>query len=150
MDVFERGMWQLCHVRRLAFYFDISFYLMQHTPLLRSINLIRISCTLLSFYHWINLYMILLSFVMLLLNSVFSPIISASMIYWYQHLASFKKLLKIFSSRDVFDVFSSILWRCNVLVKLKLQHPPPPGILRAFDTFAILGRSLPGGGKFEP
>ena len=34
--------------------------------------------------------------------------------------------------------------------------PPPPGIPRAFDTFAVLGRrefdyqSLPGGGEFDP
>ena len=44
----------------------------------------------------------------------------------------------------------------NVSVKSKLQHaPPPPGIPRAFDTFAVPGRrefdyqSLPGGGEFE-
>ena len=30
------GTGQLCHVRKLAFYFIISFYLMQHTPLWRS------------------------------------------------------------------------------------------------------------------
>ena len=30
------GTGQLCHVRRLAFYFIISFYLMQHKPLWRS------------------------------------------------------------------------------------------------------------------
>ena len=41
-----------------------------------------------------------------------------------------------------------------VSVKSKLQHPPP-GIPRAFDTFAVPGRrefddqSLPGGGEFE-
>ena len=34
--VHERGTWQLCHVRRLAFPLNISFYLMQHTPLWRS------------------------------------------------------------------------------------------------------------------
>ena len=28
MDVHERGAWQLCHVRRLAFPLNISFYLM--------------------------------------------------------------------------------------------------------------------------
>ena len=34
--------------------------------------------------------------------------------------------------------------------------PPPPGIPRAFDTFAVPGRrefdyqSLPGGGEFDP
>ena len=32
--------------------------------------------------------------------------------------------------------------RCNVSVKSKLQHPPPPGIPRAFDVF-----SCPGGGN---
>ena len=36
MDVHERGTWQLCHVRRLAFPLNISFYLMQHTRLWRS------------------------------------------------------------------------------------------------------------------
>ena len=35
-DVHERGTWQLCHVKRLAFPLNISFYLMQHTPLWRS------------------------------------------------------------------------------------------------------------------
>ena len=34
--VHERGTWQLCHVRRLAFPLNISFYLMQHSPLWRS------------------------------------------------------------------------------------------------------------------
>ena len=46
----------------------------------------------------------------------------------------------------------------NVSVKSNLQHAPPPfpGIPRAFDTFAVLGRrefdyqSLPGGGEFDP
>ena len=45
----------------------------------------------------------------------------------------------------------------NVSVKSKLQHaPPPPGIPRAFDTFAVPGRrefdyqSFPGGGEFDP
>ena len=43
-----------------------------------------------------------------------------------------------------------------VPVKSKLQHAPPPGIPRAFDTFAVPGRrefdyqSLPGGGEFDP
>ena len=43
-----------------------------------------------------------------------------------------------------------------ISVKSKLQHPPPPGIPRAFDTFAVLERrefdyqSLPGGGEFDP
>ena len=43
----------------------------------------------------------------------------------------------------------------NVSVKSKLQHAPP-GIPRAFDTFAVPGRrefdhqSLPGGGEFDP
>ena len=42
-----------------------------------------------------------------------------------------------------------------VWVKSKLQHAPP-GIPRAFDTFAVPGRrefdyqSLPGGGEFDP
>ena len=42
-----------------------------------------------------------------------------------------------------------------VSVKSKLQHVPP-GIPRAFDTFAVPGRrefdyqSLPGGGEFDP
>ena len=48
MDGYEGGTWQLCHVRRLAFYFNISFYLMQHTPLLRSkFRILRINCILL-------------------------------------------------------------------------------------------------------
>ena len=34
--VHEQGTWQLCHVRRLAFPLNTSFYLMQHTPLWRS------------------------------------------------------------------------------------------------------------------
>ena len=34
--VYERGPWQFCHVRRLAFPLNISFYLMQHTPLWRA------------------------------------------------------------------------------------------------------------------
>ena len=43
----------------------------------------------------------------------------------------------------------------NASVKSKLQHAPP-GIPRAFDTFAVPGRrefdyqSLPGGGEFDP
>ena len=47
--------------------------------------------------------------------------------------------------------------KCYVSVKSKLQHaPPPPGIPRAFDTFAVPGgrafdyQSLPGGGEFDP
>ena len=45
---------------------------------------------------------------------------------------------------------------CNVSVKSKFQHAPPPGIPRAFDTFAVPGRrefdyqSLSGGGEFDP
>ena len=40
------GTGQLCHVRRLAFYFIISFYLMQHTPLSRSkFRILRIKKT---------------------------------------------------------------------------------------------------------
>ena len=45
----------------------------------------------------------------------------------------------------------------NVSVKSKRQHAPPPrGIPRAFDTFAVPGRrefdyqSLSGGGEFDP
>ena len=43
-----------------------------------------------------------------------------------------------------------------VSVKSKLQHPPPPGIPRAFDTFVVQGRrefdyqSRPRGGEFDP
>ena len=41
-----RGTWQLCHVRRLAFPLNISFYLMQHTPLWRSkFRILRIKKT---------------------------------------------------------------------------------------------------------
>ena len=46
--------------------------------------------------------------------------------------------------------------QCYVSVKSKLQHAPPSGIPRAFDTFAVPGRrefdyqSLPGGGEFDP
>ena len=42
----------------------------------------------------------------------------------------------------------------NVSVKSTLQHSPPPGIPRAFDSFDVPGRrefdyqSLPGGGEF--
>ena len=46
MDVHERGTWQLCHVRRLAFPLNISFYVMQHTPLWRSkFRILRIKKT---------------------------------------------------------------------------------------------------------
>ena len=46
MDIHERGTWQLYHVRRLAFPLNISFYLMQHTPLWRSkIRILRIKKT---------------------------------------------------------------------------------------------------------
>ena len=46
MDVHERGTWQLCHVRRLAFPLNISCYLMQHTPLWRSkFGILRIKKT---------------------------------------------------------------------------------------------------------
>ena len=38
----KRGKWKLCHVRILAFHFNISFYSMQHTPLWRSKFGIRI------------------------------------------------------------------------------------------------------------
>ena len=43
-----------------------------------------------------------------------------------------------------------------VSVKSKLQHAPPPGIPRVFDTFAVPGsrefgyQGLPGGGEFDP
>ena len=44
--VHKRGTWQLCHVRRLAFPLNISFYLMQHTPLWRSkFRILRIKKT---------------------------------------------------------------------------------------------------------
>ena len=46
MDVHERGTWQLCLVRRLAFPLNVSFYLMQHTPLWRSkFRILRIKKT---------------------------------------------------------------------------------------------------------
>ena len=50
---------------------------------------------------------------------------------------------------------SVVEWLGYVSVKWKLQHAPP-GIPRAFDTFAVPGRrefdyqSLPGGGEFDP
>ena len=44
--VHEGGTWQLYHVRRLAFPLNISFYLMQHTPLWRSkFRILRIKKT---------------------------------------------------------------------------------------------------------
>ena len=44
--VHKRGTWLLCHVRRLAFPLNISFYLMQHTPLWRSkFRILRIKKT---------------------------------------------------------------------------------------------------------
>ena len=44
--VHERGTWQLCQVRRLGFPSNISFYLMQHTPLWRSkFRILRIKKT---------------------------------------------------------------------------------------------------------
>ena len=60
--------------------------------------------------------------------------------------------LKIPNSRYKIPRFS----RDNVSVKSKLQHAPPPGIPRVFDTFAVPGRrefdyqSFPGGGEFDP
>ena len=46
MDVNERGTWQLCHVKGLAFPFNISFCLMQHTPLWSSqFRILRIKKT---------------------------------------------------------------------------------------------------------
>ena len=54
------------------------------------------------------------------------------------------------------DVTRNLFRELYVSVKSKLQHaPPPPGIPRAFDTFAVPGRrkfdyqSLPGGGEFD-
>ena len=42
----ERGTWQHCNFRRLAFHLSISFYLMQHTPLWRSkFRILRIKKT---------------------------------------------------------------------------------------------------------
>ena len=45
MDVHERGKWQLRHVGRLAFHFNISFYLLEHSPLWRSKFRIRMKKT---------------------------------------------------------------------------------------------------------
>ena len=63
----------------------------------------------------------------------------------------------LFSALILFSSASNIrLSASNVSVKSKLQHAPPPGIPRAFDTFAVPGRrefdyqSLPGGGEFDP
>ena len=45
-----------------------------------------------------------------------------------------------------------VMYRSNQ----SFNMPPPPGIPRAFDTFAVPGRrefdyqSLPGGGEFDP
>ena len=149
------GTGQLCHVRRLAFYFIISFYLMQHKPLWRSkfrilrikktrtkIGTLRILHTSLKLHRnirsgsrsqrptWgkqellltrfghgvehssvaqkfqrlcfcfylyfpellsLNLYMTLLSFVMLLLNYVFSPIQQAHCILMSASASFMKK-----------------------------------------------------------
>ena len=71
----------------------------------------------------LNLYMTLLSFVMLLLNYVFSPIQQAHCILM-SALASFmKKNLWKFTARVMFLAMCTILWRC----KLK---PPQNGNLK--------------------
>ena len=55
----------------------------------------------------------------------------------------------------LYGKFASYFSSYNVSVKSKLQHAPP-GIPRAFDTFAVPGRrefdyqSLPAGGEFDP
>ena len=80
-----------------------------------------------------------------IMTSFFSPTtipwLHHSVDFWGVHLRL--HLLMIFFVND------------NVSVKSKLQHAPP-GISRAFDTFAVPGRrefdyqSLPGGGEFDP
>ena len=45
-DEWQMNTWQLCHVRKLAFPLNISFYLTQHTPLWRSkFRILRIKKT---------------------------------------------------------------------------------------------------------
>ena len=55
-----------------------------------------------------------------------------------------------------FDVFLPFYGDVMNQLNQSFNIPSPPGILQAFDTFAILGRSefeyqsLPGSGEFEP
>ena len=61
----------------------------------------------------------------------------------------------VVSCRGIYLIRKRDRCKRNVSVKSKLQHAPP-GIPRAFDTFAVPGRrefddqSLPGGGEFDP
>ena len=76
-----------------------------------------------------------------------------------EHLMTFRSSIST-GKPVVFDVFffrfPEVERMVCVSVKSKLQHAPPPGIPRAFDTFAVPGRrefdyqSLPGGGEFDP
>ena len=73
----------------------------------------------------------------------------------YLHTCSLSLIYDDFKTKPIGPGF--FLLHINVSVKSKLQHaPPPPGIPRAFDTFAVPGRrefdyqSFPGGGKFDP
>ena len=63
----------------------------------------------------------MLLFVMLLLNSVFSPIQQAR--YIDVSISAFQKTFE--NLQFAWCTFSIILWRCNVSVKSKLQLPSP-------------------------
>ena len=64
------------------------------------------------------------------------------------------KLYQLMSKKNVFKAF--LKSRSIVNMTVMYRQYPPPGIPRAFDTFAAPGRrefnyqSLPGGGEFDP
>ena len=65
------------------------------------------------------------------------------------------KLYQLMSKKNVFKAFLKSRSSVNMTVMYR-QYPSPPGIPRAFDTFAAPGRrefnyqSLPGGGELDP
>ena len=58
--------------------------------------------------------------------------------------------------RDIFETGHWYVLHFMYRSNRNFNMPPPPGIPRAFDTFAVPGRrefdyqSLPGGGEFDP
>ena len=95
----------------------------------------------------------MLLFVMLLLNSVFSPIQQAR--YIDVRISAFQKTFE-----NLQFAWCSLSFYGDVMYQLNrsFNSPPPStrGIPWAFDTFVVQGRrefdyqSLPGGGEFEP
>ena len=95
----------------------------------------------------------MLLFVMLLLNSVFSPIQQAR--YIDVSISAFQKTFENLQFAWCFlSVYGDVMYQLN----RSFNSPPPStgGIPWAFDTFAVQGRrefdyqSLQGGGEFEP